>query len=73
MMNGSLWRFTAVTIALTLAGTSAAQDATSNWRKAAWTMQPLEPAAREVRRVKWGEPVFNPARRTRRSRDPHRR
>ncbi|WP_422055689.1 hypothetical protein [Sphingomonas sp.] len=57
-MNGSLWRFTAVTIALTLAGTSAAQDATSSWRKAAWTMQPLEPAAREVRRVKWGEPVF---------------
>lgn len=57
-MNGQLWRLGAATIALTLAGTVAAQEPTSSWRKAAWSMQTLEPAAKETRRVKWGEPVF---------------
>lgn len=58
MMNGQLWRLAAATIALTVAGSGAAQEPTSSWRKAAWMMQTLEPAAKETRRVKWGDPVF---------------
>lgn len=58
MMNGQLWRLAATTIALTLAGSGAAQEPTSSWRKAAWAMQTLEPAAKETRRVKWGDLVF---------------
>ena len=58
LMNGRFWRLGVATIALTLAGTVAAQEPTSSWRKAAWAMQTLEPAARETLRVKWGEPIF---------------
>ncbi len=57
-MQRQLWRLAAATIALTFAASGAAQEPTSSWRKAAWTMRTLEPASKETRRVKWGEPVF---------------
>lgn len=58
MMSRQLWRLAAATIALNWAGTGATQEPTSSWRKAAWAMRTLEPAAKETRLVKWGEPLF---------------